>query len=219
MAQIDVLIVDLVDVGCRYWTYPYTMAHAMKAAAQANIPVIVLDRPNPITGTRTEGNLPDPAVARKINDRPVQIPIRTGLTLGELARLFNEDLKLGCSLTVIPCRGWRREQWLDETGLPYVLPSPNTPTLDTLTVYPGTCLIEGTTLSEGRGTTKPFELIGAPGIPARRLADALNERQLPVGSARPTSYPSFSNTKASCSGVGCVTAAGSTLRPSASLTP
>lgn len=203
MAQIDVLIVDLVDVGCRYWTYPYTMAHAMKAAAQANIAVIVLDRPNPITGTRTEGNLPDPAVARKINDRPVQIPIRTGLTLGELARLFNEDLKLGCILTVIPCRGWRREQWLDETGLPYVLPSPNTPTLDTLTVYPGTCLIEGTTLSEGRGTTKPFELIGAPGIPARRLADALNERQLPGVRFRPAHFvPVFSKHEGElCSGV------------------
>lgn len=203
LAGIDVLVIDLFDVGCRYWTYPYTMAHAMKAAAEAGIPVLVLDRPNPITGTRSEGNLPDLAVARRINESPVQIPIRTGLTLGELALLFNEDLNIGCNLTVIPCKGWERRQWYDATGLPYVLPSPNTPTLDTLTVYPGTCLIEGTTLSEGRGTTKPFELIGAPGINAGRLADALNERQLPGVRFRPAHFvPVFSKHKGElCSGV------------------
>lgn len=203
LAKIDVMVIDLFDVGCRYWTYPYTMAHTMKAAAEAGVSVLVLDRPNPITGTHTEGNLPDPTVARRINQHPVRIPIRTGLTLGELALLFNEDLGIGCDLTVIPCQGWRRDQWYDQTGLSYVLPSPNTPTLETLILYPGTCLIEGTTLSEGRGTTKPFELIGAPGIHAGRLADALNERRLPGVRFRPAHFvPTFSKHKGElCSGV------------------
>lgn len=203
LRQLDVLLIDVFDVGCRYWTYPYTMAYAMKACAEAGTRVIVLDRPNPITGTRSEGNLPDPAVARTINDRPVRIPIRTGLTLGELALLFNRDLALGADLTVIPCRGWRRGQWYDETPFPYVPPSPNTPTLDTLTLYPGTCLIEGTTLSEGRGTTRPFELIGAPWIRPNRLAAALNERKLPGVAFRPAWFvPAFSKHQgALCGGV------------------
>lgn len=203
LRELDVLIIDLFDVGCRYWTYPYAMAHAMRAAAEAGTRVLVLDRPNPITGTRTEGNLSDPQVARKINGEPVTIPIRTGLTLGELALLFNDDLKLGADLTVIPCKGWQRSQWFDETPYAFVPPSPNTPTLETLTLYPGTCLIEGTTLSEGRGTTRPFEFIGAPWIRPGRLADALNERNLAGVRFRPVWFvPAFSKHKGElCGGV------------------
>lgn len=200
---LDVMVIDVFDVGCRYWTYPYSMAHTMKAASEAGLKVIVLDRPNPITGTRVEGNLPDLAIARKINDQPVRIPIRTGLTLGELALLFNRDLQIGADLTVIPCQGWSRDMWYDETPFPFVLPSPNAPTLDTLTVYPGTCLIEGTRLSEGRGTTRPFEFIGAPWIKAGRLADALNERHLPGVRFRPVHFvPVFSKHQGElCAGV------------------
>lgn len=203
LSGLDVMVIDLFDVGCRYWTYPYTMAHTMKAAAEAGVKVIVLDRPAPITGTRTEGNLPDDAIARKINGCQVRIPIRTGLTLGELALLFNTDLNLGADLTVVPCSGWSRDQWHDQTHLPFVPPSPNTPTLDTLTLYPGTCLIEGTTLSEGRGTTRPFEFIGAPWVTTGKLADALSERQLPGVRFRPVYFvPVFSKHQGEqCGGV------------------
>lgn len=186
LAGIDVLMVDLVDVGCRYWTFLSTMSLSLRAAAEANVPVVVLDRPNPITGTRIEGNLVADGFRTFVGFHP--IPMRTGITLGEAAQLFNVEYGLGAGLVVVPCEGWRRDMWFDETGLPYVPPTPNTPTIDTLTLYPGTCLLEGTNVSEGRGTTRPFEVIGAPWIDAPRLCADLNERGLPGVRFRPTYF-------------------------------
>lgn len=201
LQDIDVLVIDLFDVGCRYWTFLYTMAYLLEAAAEHRKRVLILDRPNPIGGTRVEGNLLDPRFASFVGLYP--IPIRTGLTFGEAALLFNEEFRIGADVEVIPCTGWRRDMSFQETGLPFVPPSPNTPTVDTLTLYPGTCLFEGTTLSEGRGTTRPFELIGAPWIDARRLADALNERELPGVRFRPAYFvPTFSKHQGTqCAGV------------------
>lgn len=190
LANLDMLVIDLVDVGCRYWTFPYTMAYAMEAAAEAGIPVVVTDRPNPITGIHVEGNVLNPKFSSFLGLYP--IPMRTGLTLGELALLFNAEYGINADLTVVPAKGWQRSMWYDETGLPFVPPSPNSPTLDMLTLYPGTCLIEGTNISEGRGTTRPFEIIGAPWIKPRRLADRLIERQLPGVAFRPVYFtPTF----------------------------
>lgn len=191
LQDVDVLVVDLFDVGCRYWTYLYTMAYVLEAAAEHGKKVVVLDRPNPVGGDVTEGNVLDPDYASFVGLYP--IAMRTGLTFGEAARLFNAEFGIGADLEVIEAKGWRRGMWHDETGLPFVPPSPNTPTVDTLALYPGTCLFEGTNLSEGRGTTKPFELIGAPWIDARRWAAALNERQLPGVAFRPAYFvPTFS---------------------------
>lgn len=188
---LDILVIDLVDVGCRYWTFPYTMAYCLQACAEAGIRAVILDRPNPITGLHVEGNILDPAFSSFVGLYP--IPMRTGLTFGETARLFNDNFGIDAELHVIPCAGWERGMWYDETGLPFVPPSPNSPTLDMLTLYPGTCLVEGTNLSEGRGTTRPFEIIGAPWINPRRLADRLRERNLPGIAVRPTYFtPSFS---------------------------
>lgn len=201
LRNVDVLVVDLFDVGCRYWTFLYTTAYVLQAAAEHGKRVVVLDRPNPLGGTVTEGNILDPAFASFVGLYP--IPIRTGLTLGEAARLFNTAFGIGADLEVIPCQGWRRTMDFTQTGLPFVPPSPNTPTPDTLTLYPGTCLLEGTTVSEGRGTTRPFEIIGAPWIDARRLADALNERNLPGVRFRPAYFvPTFGKHQGTrCAGV------------------
>lgn len=198
---IDLIIVDLLDVGCRYWTFLYTMAYVLQAAAEHQKRVIVLDRPNPIAGIKVEGNILNPAFSSFVGLYP--IAMRTGMTLGEAALLFNKEFGIGADLHVVPCRGWERAMWFDETGLPFVPPSPNTPTMDTITLYPGTCLVEGTTLSEGRGTTRPFEQIGAPWVDARRLADALNERNLPGVRFRPAYFvPTFSKHQgAKCNGV------------------
>lgn len=198
---LDVLVVDLFDAGCRYWTFLYTMAYCLEAAAEHDKRVVVLDRPNPITGTRIEGNVLDSEFASFVGMYP--IPIRTGMTLGEAALLFNRHFGIGADLHVVPCAGWQRDMWYDQTGLSFVPPSPNTPTLDTLTLYPGTCLIEGTTLSEGRGTTRPFEMIGAPWVNAYRLAAAMNERNLPGIRCRPVFFvPTFSKHQGQlCQGV------------------
>ncbi len=187
---LDALIFDIQDVGVRYATYISTLAYAQEAAAQADLRFVVLDRPNPITGVRVEGNLLDPAFASFVGVHP--LPVRHGMTTGELARLFAAERGYPEPL-VVPLRGWRRDQWFDQTGLPWVLPSPNLPTLDTLTLYAGTCLIEGTNLSEGRGTTRPFELIGAPWIDPFRLAEELERRELPGVAFRPAYFtPTFS---------------------------
>lgn len=201
LQHVDVLVVDLFDVGCRYWTFLYTMAYVLQAAAEYNKRVVILDRPNPIGGTVVEGNILDPEFSSFVGLYP--IPIRTGLTLGEAALMFNQEFSIGADVDVVPCIGWTRDMWHGATGLPFVPPSPNTPTLDTLTLYPGTCLIEGTTLSEGRGTTRPFELIGAPWVDARRLADALNERELPGVRFRPAYFvPTFGKHQGTqCGGV------------------
>lgn len=201
LEDVDVLVLDLFDAGCRYWTFLYTMAYVLQAAAEHGKRVVVLDRPNPIGGHKTEGNILDPSYASFVGLYP--IPIRTGLTMGEAAQFFNAEFGIGADLQVVPCTGWRRDMWYDETGLPFVPPSPNMPTFDTLTLYPGTCLVEGTNLSEGRGTTRPFELIGAPWVDARRLADALRERQLPGVAFRPAHFvPTFSKHQGEhCAGV------------------
>jgi uncharacterized protein YbbC (DUF1343 family) len=177
LAGIDVLVVDLQDVGTRIYTYIYTLANCLRAARAHGLRVVVCDRPNPIGGEAVEGAALDPAYASFVGQFP--IPMRHGLTIGEAARLFNEHFGLNAALDVIPMEGWRRAMYFDDTGLPWVLPSPNIPTLDTAIVYPGGVLFEGTLLSEGRGTTRPFELIGAPWIDGDRFADAMNARGLP----------------------------------------
>ncbi|MBE3576128.1 MAG: DUF1343 domain-containing protein [Limnochordales bacterium] len=199
--DIDVFIFDIQDAGCRYYTYLYTLAYLLEAAADYNLPVVVLDRPNPITGVVCEGNVLDMEFASFVGRQP--ITIRTGMTIGELARFFNDRQARPADLTVVPLLGWRREMWYDDTGLPYVMPSPNLPTLEGLTLYPGTCLFEGTTFSEGRGTTRPFEIIGAPGIDPYKWADALNALELPGVIFRPLWFvPTFSKHQGQlCGGV------------------
>ncbi|MBA3297550.1 MAG: DUF1343 domain-containing protein [Acidobacteria bacterium] len=174
---IDAVVVDLQDVGTRVYTFIYTMANTMRAAGRAGIPVIVCDRPNPVNGNDIEGHVLDESFASFVGQFP--IPLRHGLTIAELARLFNGAFGIDADLHVIPMEGWRRSMFHDETTLPWVMPSPNIPTLDSAVVYPGAVLFEGTTLSEGRGTTRPFELIGAPWIDGDRYADAMNARGLP----------------------------------------
>ena len=179
MQSVDVMVFDLQDVGTRVYTYIATMAYAMQAAADAGIPFVVLDRPNPINGIGMEGPILEyPQHSSFIGLYP--IPLRHGMTAGELAQLFNDKfLKTKVKLTVVPMENWSRDEWFDETGLPWVLPSPNLPTLASTTVYPGEVMIEGTNLSEGRGTTKPFEFFGAPWIDGFVLANKLNTLKLP----------------------------------------
>ena len=176
LADVDVLVVDLQDVGTRIYTYIYTMANCLRAARAHGVRVVVCDRPNPINGVDIEGAALDPAYTSFVGQYP--IPMRHGLTIGEAARLFNDHFGIHAAVDVVPMDGWRRDMWFDDTRLPWVFPSPNIPTLDTAVVYPGAVLFEGTLLSEGRGTTKPFELIGAPWIDGERFADAMNARGL-----------------------------------------
>ncbi|SDK01539.1 exo-beta-N-acetylmuramidase NamZ family protein [Sediminibacillus albus] len=191
LENIDVLLFDIQDVGTRFYTYIYTMAYAMEAAAENDIPFIVLDRPNPISGEKVEGPVLDPDYASFVGKYP--IPLRHGMTVGELAEFFNEEYQIGADLTVVEMNGWKRDMYYDETPLEFVLPSPNMPTLDTALVYPGAALIEGTNISEGRGTTKPFQLIGAPFINSTELAAELNSLNLPGVVFRAASFtPSFS---------------------------
>jgi uncharacterized protein YbbC (DUF1343 family) len=190
LTGLDALIFDIQDVGVRYATYISTMVYAMEAASAAGLAFIVLDRPNPINGEQVEGNLLDPDFASFVGAHP--IPIRHGMTAGELALLIAAENGMA-EPGVVEMRGWRREQWFDETDLPWVQPSPNLPTLETVTLYPGTCLIEGTNLSEGRGTTRPFEYIGAPWIDPFRLAGEMEIRRLSGCGFRPAYFtPTFS---------------------------
>lgn len=175
--QIDVLIFDMQDVGCRIYTFVYTLANCMRAARRLGKKVIVCDRPNPINGESMAGNILEPEYASFVGQFP--LPTRHGMTVGELARMFNDHFKLECDLEVIPMRGWKREFWHDDAGAPWVLPSPNMPALDSATVFPGTVHFEGTQVSEGRGTTRPFELIGAPYIDPDAYAEALNSLAFP----------------------------------------
>lgn len=175
--NIDVLFVDLVDVGSRYYTFIWTMFLCLQACERAGLPVIVADRPNPLGGVRGEGPAQREDYLSFVGLHP--LPNRHAMTIGELARLFCVKKFPSCELTVLPMQGWRRDMWYDETGLPWVLPSPNMPTLDTAIVYPGMCLLEGTNLSEARGTTRPFELFGAPWIDGFALSTKLNELGLP----------------------------------------
>ena len=193
LAGIDVLVYNIQDVGSRFYTYISTLLRSMSAAAANSVDFIVLDRPNPIRGDCIEGNLLQPAFRSFVGE--TTIPIRHGMTAGELAQFCRAELDLTSSprLHVVPMRGWRRAMWYDQTGLPWVPPSPNMPTVETATLYPGICLIEGTNLSEGRGTTKPFEWIGAPWIDAERWGDTLNNLDLPGTHFRPVHFtPTFS---------------------------
>jgi uncharacterized protein YbbC (DUF1343 family) len=183
---LDALVFDIQDVGARYYTYQATMLYCMEAAARANLAFIVLDRPNPIGGRAVEGPALRPGFGSFCGVHDVAV--RHGLTVGELAGLYREERGLELALTVIPCRGWRRRMFQRDTGLPWVFPSPNMPTPETALVYPGMCLLEGTNLSEGRGTTRPFELFGAPWLDAGRLAEALDASQLPGVRFRPVSF-------------------------------
>ena len=174
---LDALLFDLQDGGLRFYTYLSTLVHVLEAAAEHAKRVLVLDRPVLLTGSRIEGNVLDPAFSSFVGIHP--LPIRYGMTAGEVAGLINDRADIDCELTVIPMRGWQRDLWLDETGLPFVPPSPNLPTLAAVIAYVGTCLVEGTNLSEGRGTTRPFEYIGAPFVDGSELANAMNRLELP----------------------------------------
>ncbi len=177
MEQIDVLVFDIQDVGARYYTYAATMALCMRAAGTAGVKIVVLDRPNPIGGLQIEGGGLDAGLENFCGLVPV--PQRHAMTVGELALLYKNTFGIECELEVVACEGWRRQAYYDECDLPWVMPSPNIPTLETAIVYPGMCLLEGTNLSEGRGTTRPFELFGAPFIDARQLANELGRYDLP----------------------------------------
>jgi uncharacterized protein YbbC (DUF1343 family) len=176
MSEIDALVFDLQDVGCRVYTFIYTMANCMRACAKFGKKMFVLDRPNPINGDDIEGNILEEGHESFVGMYP--IPMRHGMTVGELAQMFNTDFELQCDLEVITMDGWSRELFYDETDAPWVMPSPNMPTNDTAVVFPGTVYFEGTQISEGRGTTKPFEMVGAPFADSRDLADSLNQLQL-----------------------------------------
>lgn len=171
LKDVDTLIFDVQDAGCRVYTYIWTMALSIAACAEMDKKFIVVDRPNPISGIDVEGNVSTTDFASFVALYP--IPLRHGMTAGEIAAYINEEYKIGCDLTVIKMKGWKRRMWFDETGLPWVMPSANLPTLDTAIVYTGTVIFEGTNISEGRGTTRPFEFIGAPFIDGFRLADEL----------------------------------------------
>jgi uncharacterized protein YbbC (DUF1343 family) len=197
---LDALVVDLQDIGARIYTYIYTMANCMRAAARYRVPVIVCDRPNPIGGEAVEGATLRPGWESFVGQFP--IPMRHGMTIGELAMLFNDACGIGAPLEVVRMEGWTRDMYADATGLPWVMPSPNMPTLDTAVVYPGTVLFEGTMLSEGRGTTRPFELVGAPWIDAERFAAEMNGAGLAGVYFRPAGFePTFQkHAKQPCGG-------------------
>ncbi len=171
VAEIDAFVIDLQDVGCRIYTFIYTMANCMRAAKEFGKKVVVCDRPNPIGGVAVEGNITEEAFTSFVGQ--FALPTRHGMTIGELAIMFNEHFGIGCDLEVVRMQGWRREMWGDELGLPWVLPSPNVPDVDTCVVFPATVHLEGTELSEGRGTTLPFFLNGAPFIDPYDWAKAL----------------------------------------------
>jgi uncharacterized protein YbbC (DUF1343 family) len=201
LKEVDVLVYDIQDVGSRFYTYISTLGHCMEAAAGKKIPFIVLDRPNPLGGEAVEGPRLKPEFRSFVGAFP--IPIRYGLTPGELAGFIKDTQKLDVALAVVKLKNWRRSQWYDETGLVWVPPSPNIPTLEAALVYPGTCLMEGTNLSEGRGTTKPFKVVGAPWIDGLKLAESLNRTNLPGVLFRATAFtPTFSKFSGeACQGV------------------
>lgn len=201
LSDIDVFVFDIQDVGSRLYTYIYSMSYVMQACGRFGKEVVIMDRPNPVGGIRVEGGYIEPECLSFVGLHP--IPYRYGLTIGETALLFRGEFGVECDLTVIPMEGWKREMYYDETGLPWIMPSPNMPTLDTAIVYDATCLYEGTNISEGRGTTKPFELVGAPFIRGDRLAEAMNKLNLPGVIFRPAYFtPTFSKHEGKlCGGV------------------
>jgi len=197
---IDVLVIDLQDVGSRIYTFIYTMANCLIAARKHGVAAIVCDRPNPIGGTDVEGPMLVPGYESFVGQYP--IPMRHGMTIGELAQLFNAEFGIGADLDVVKMDGWTRDMYFDATGLPWVMPSPNMPTLDTAIVYPGAVLFEGTNVSEGRGTTRPFEITGAPWPVAERFAEQMNALGLAGVLFRPAVFePTFQkHAKTACAG-------------------
>lgn len=190
LANIDVLVIDLQDVGARYYTFIWTLELCMQACKEAGKTLMVLDRPNPINGLVTEGPMLKPEFASFVGLRP--LTVRHGMTVAEIGAYLQDTFHPDLNFRIIPMQGWKREMWFDETRLPWVLPSPNMPTLDTALVYPGMCLFEATNISEGRGTTRPFEIFGAPFIHAETLVNVLKEFKLPGVIFRPLSFqPTF----------------------------
>jgi len=180
---LDALVIDMQDAGARYYTFIWTMELCMLACEETGKSFIVLDRPNPLGGTVTEGPVLDTAYKSFVGQRP--LPVRHGMTIAEIANYLKNEFYPSLDFHIIPMKGWKREMWFDDTGLPWVLPSPNMPTVDTAAVYPGMCLLEATNLSEGRGTTRPFEIFGAPFIDAGILAARLEKFRLPGVIFRP----------------------------------
>ncbi|WP_027625445.1 exo-beta-N-acetylmuramidase NamZ family protein [Clostridium lundense] len=201
LKNIDVLVFDIQDVGSRFYTYLYTMAYAMESCKKFNKIFVVLDRPNPIGGEEVEGNILDVNYKSFIGLYP--ITQRYGLTIGEVALLFNNEFKIGCDLKVIKMDGWERNMYFEDTNLPWIMPSPNIPTIDTALIYSGTCIFEGTNISEGRGTTKPFEVIGTPWLNPYTISEEMNLINLPGVKFRPVYFtPTFSKHKGDlCKGV------------------
>ncbi len=188
---IDILLIDLQDAGTRVYTFIYTMSYCLEAAKRFGRKVAVLDRPNPIGGAAVEGNCLSPGYASFVGRYP--IPMRHGLTIGELALLFNSHFGIDCDLEVVPMKGWKRTMFFSDTGLPWIPPSPNLPTPASAAVYPGQVILEGTNISEGRGTTQPFEIFGAPFIITRKIISALGGNRLPGIVLRPVVFEPTSN--------------------------
>ena len=210
---LDTLVFDMQDAGARFYTYLYTMANCMEAARDARLPVIVLDRPNPLNGLAVEGPVIEPDLNSFVGS--YGLPTRYGMTIGELACYFNTVGGVGCDLTVVDTEGWQREWWYEQTSLPWVSPSPNLPTVDSCLAFAGTCPLEGTNVSEGRGTTRPFELLGAPWADAPSLARTLNECNLPGVRFRACHFvPTFSKWQGeTCHGVQLHVLDRATFRP------
>lgn len=201
LSEVDALVFDLQDVGCRVYTFIYTMANAMKACSLHGKKMFILDRPNPIGGIAVEGNLLQRGHESFVGQYP--IPMRHGLTTGELASYFNQEFNISCDLQIIPMENWERAHYYDETNASWVMPSPNMPTVDTTVVFPATVYFEGTQVSEGRGTTRPFEIVGAPFIDAELYAEALGLLELPGVIFRPVNFlPTFQkHSNKNCGGV------------------
>ena len=190
LKDIDVMVIDLQDIGSRYYTFIWTMDSCMQACQEMNKSIVIFDRANPIGGHKLEGPVLNMSFSSFVGQRP--LPVRHGMTVGEICNYLRNEFYPSLYLHIIPMDGWKRTKWFDETGLPWVMPSPNMPTLDTATVYPGTCLLEGTNISEGRGTTRPFEIFGAPFINPDKITKNLNELKLPGIIFRPIYFqPTF----------------------------
>jgi len=187
----DIVVIDLQDVGTRVYTFIYTISYCLEAAKQAGIKIIVLDRPNPLNGVVLEGNILSSDCASFVGRYP--IPMRHGLTVGELTLMLNEYFDIGCDLSIVPMKNWRRSMYFDDTDLPWIPPSPNLPTPASALVYPGQVIWEGTNISEGRGTTQPFEVFGAPFLDVEKMLSFMDGHILPGAILRPLAFEPTSN--------------------------